>query len=160
MIQPSTLQKYALFGGLTEEQIKIIFPVMVEENFAPKETIITEGKTNDKLFFILEGQVAVSKKDVILASLCEGDIFGEMEILDVMPAAASIKALSQVITMTLSHRSIHDIYRKDLNTFTLFLMNLARDLVRRLRKMDEKYAGNSPAAHSKNASSPLGFYSI
>ena len=147
MIRPSTLQKYALFGGLTEEQIEIILPVMVEENYISEETIITEGKPNDKLFFILEGQVAVAKKDVTLARFCEGDTFGEMEILDVMPAAASIKALSQVKTMTISNRAIREIYKKDLTTFTLVLMNLARDLVRRLRKMDEKFASSPPVLY-------------
>jgi len=144
MIQPSTLQKYALFGGLTEEQIEIILPVMVEENFAPGAIIITEGEPNDRLFFILEGQVAVFKKDVSLACFREGDTFGEMEILDVMPSAASIKALTQVKTMTISNRSMRDIYKKDLTAFTIVLMNLARDLVRRLRKMDEKYASSPP----------------
>ena len=147
MIDPLTLQKYALFGGLTEEQIEIILPVMAEENFAPAEIIIEEGKPNDRLFFILEGQVAVVKEEVSLAGFCEGDTFGEMEILDVMPAAASIKALTQVKTMTISNRSIRDIYKKDLNTFTLVLMNLARDLVRRLRKMDEKYASFPPVLY-------------
>jgi len=146
MIEPSILQKYALFGGLTEEQVEIILPVMVEENFAAEEFIITEGEPNDRLFFILEGQVTVSKKGVTLACFCEGDTFGEMEILDVMPAAASIKALSQVKTMTISNRSMREIYKKDLAAFTIVLMNLSRDLVRRLRKMDEKFA-----------SSPLGF---
>jgi len=146
MIDPLTLQKYALFGGLTEEQIEIILPVMAEENFTPEEIIIEEGKPNDRLFFILEGQVAVVKEEVSLAGFCEGDTFGEMEILDVMPAAASIKALTQVKTMTISNRSIRDIYKKDLNTFTLILMNLARDLVRRLRKMDEKFASSPPVS--------------
>jgi len=147
MVQPSTLQKYALFGGLTEEQIEIILPVMVEENFTSEEIIITEGKPNDRLFFILEGQVAVIKRDISLARFCEGDTFGEMEILDVMPAAASIKALSRVKTMTISNRSIREIYKKDLTTFTLVLMNLARDLVRRLRKMDEKFASSPPVLY-------------
>ena len=138
------LQKYALFGGLIEEQIETIIPFMVEEKYAPDDTLILEGKPNDRIFFIMEGQVSVSKRDVILARFCEGDAFGEMEILDVMPSVASIKALSPVTVMTISNKSLREIYKKDISTFNLVLMNLARDLVRRLRKMDEKFASLPP----------------
>ena len=140
MMQSSTLHKYALFGGLMEEQIENILPFMVEEKFAPEEALITEGNPNDKIFFIMEGQVAVIKKDVVLANFSDGDTFGEMEVLDVMPAAASIKALTPVTAITISNMSLLEIYKKDITTYTMILMNLARDLVRRLRKMDEKYA--------------------
>jgi len=143
MMQPSTLQKYALFGGLMEEQIERLIPFMVEEKFTPEEIIITEGKPSDKIFFIIEGQVAVIKKDLVLARFSEGDTFGEIEVLDVMPAVASIKALSNVTVMTISNKSLRDIYKKDMNIFTLVLMNLARDLARRLRKMDEKFTSST-----------------
>jgi len=144
MLQPSILQKYSLFGGLMEEQIEGIIPFMTEEKFKAEDIIITEGKTNDRIFFIIEGQVSVSKKDMVLINFNEGDVFGEMEVLDVMPAAASIKALTPVRVMTISNKSLRDIYKKDVTTFTLVLMNLARDLVRRLRKMDEKFASSPP----------------
>ena len=143
-MDPSTLQKYALFGGLMEEQIESLLPFMHEEKFNPDEFIITEGKPNDKIYFLIEGQVSVSKKEIILARFREGEAFGEMEVLDVMPAAASIKSLSPVTVLTISNKSLREIYKKDLTTFTLLLMNLARDLVRRLRKMDEKFASAPP----------------
>jgi len=144
MTDLSKLQKYALFGGLMEEQIEGLLPFMVEEKFDTDDFIITEGKSNDKIFFIVEGQAAVLKKDIILSRFCEGEAFGEMEILDVMPAAASIKAFSPVTALTISNKSLREIYKKDITTFTLVLMNLARDLVRRLRKMDEKLASQPP----------------
>ena len=127
-----------------EEQIEDLLPFMNEERFEPGQMIITEGKPNDKLFFIMEGQVAVSKKEAVLTRFSEGDVVGEMEVLDVMPAAASIKALSPVVTMTISNKALRDIYKKDIKTFTLVLMNLARDLVRRLRRMDEKFTSSPP----------------
>jgi len=140
MVRASSLQKYALFGGLLEEQIENIIPLMKEENYAPGECIITEGKANDKIFFLLEGHVAVTKKNVDLAHFGEGEAVGEMEVLDVMPAIASIKALSQVKAMSISNKALREIYKLDVKTFSLIIMNLARDLSRRLRKMDEKMA--------------------
>ena len=143
MLKASVLQKYSLFGGLLEEQIENIIPLMVQEEYAPEEIIITEGKSNDKVFFILKGQVVITKKDVELARFSEGDAFGEMEVLDVMPAVASIRTITPVTLMTISNKALRVIYNLDVKTFSLMIMNLARDLSRRLRKMDEKLA--SPA---------------
>jgi len=140
MVRPQALQKYALFGGLLEEQIETLIPLMKEENYSPDELIITEGKANDKIFFLLEGHVAVTKKNVDLAHFGEGEAVGEMEVLDVMPAIASIKALSQVKAMSISNKALREIYKLDVKIFSLIIMNLARDLSRRLRRMDEKLA--------------------
>jgi len=140
MVQPETLQKYSLFGGLLEEQIERIIPLMEKKTYDPDEIIIAEGTPNDKIHFLIEGQVAVNKGDVLLSRFGEGEAFGEMEVLDVMPAVASIKAVSKVTVLSMSNKSLREIYKIDIKAFSLILMNLARDLSRRLRRMDEKLA--------------------
>lgn len=132
------MQKYNLFGGLEEAQIKSILPLMQKENFNLDDVIITEGKPNDKIYFLIEGQVEVSKNNVFLARFSEGEAFGEMEVLDIMPSIATIKALSPVMAMSISNKTLREIYKLDVKIFSLIVMNLARDLCRRLRRMDEK----------------------
>jgi CRP-like cAMP-binding protein len=144
MVHPETLQKYPLFGGLMEDQIKTIFPLMHHETFNPDETIIAEGNSNDKIYFLIEGQVIVSKGDVELTRFNEGDAFGEMEVIDVMPSIASIKSLTRVSAISFSNKALREIYKLDIKIFSLIIMNLARELVRRLRIMDEK-AASSPS---------------
>jgi CRP-like cAMP-binding protein len=140
MVHPRTLQKYSLFGGLTEEQIESILPLMEHEHFDPEYKIICEGTPNDKINFIIEGTVSVIKGDVDITRLGEGEEFGEMEVLDVMPAVATIQALTPVTVMSISNRALREIYKIDVKVFSLIIMNLARDLSRRLRKADEKIA--------------------
>jgi CRP-like cAMP-binding protein len=142
MIELSILQKYSLFGGLMDDQINVILPFMEQESFGPGEDIIVEGSRNDKIRLIIDGSVAVVKEHIILTELKEGDAFGEMEILDVMPSIATIKTLADTNVLSLSNRSIREIYKKDIKVFSLLIMNLARDLSRRLRRMDEKTAEN------------------
>ena len=127
-----------------EEQIEKIIPLMQQEDFEPDEMIITEGKPNDKVYFIIKGQVAVTKREVLLARFGEGDAFGEMEVLDVMPAVASIKAITQVTMMSVSNKTLRAIYNMDVKVFSLIIMNLARDMSRRLRNTDEKLASQTP----------------
>ena len=143
MVDPQTLQKYSLFGGLLEKQIENILPLMEQENFDPDTEIIIEGRPNDKIQFIIEGEVEVTKGGVVLSHLGEGQIFGEMEVLDVMPSIATIKSLSPVKVMSFSNKAMRLIYKIDIKTFSLIIMNLARDLSRRLRKMDEMVAASS-----------------
>jgi len=137
-MQASALQKYSLFGGLEEEQIELILPLMLKEKYGPDEIIIAEGKPNDKIFFLIEGQVEVTKNNIFLARFSEGEAFGEMEVLDVMPSIATIKTSSPVLAMSISNKALREIYRMDVKVFSLIIMNLARDLCRRLRRMDEK----------------------
>jgi len=143
MTKAEKLQKYSLFGGLLSEQIEQILPHVTDESYATGENIIMEGTPNDKIRFILEGRVEVAKQGVILSELGEGDTVGEMEVLDVMPSAATIRALTDTKVISISNKALREIYKTDIHSFSLVVMNLARDLSRRLRKMNEKAAGGS-----------------
>ncbi|AEF82851.1 Crp/Fnr family transcriptional regulator [Leadbettera azotonutricia] len=144
MIEPTALQRYSLFGGLLKEQIGKILPFMEYESYAPGECIIAEGVCNDRIRFILEGRVAVVKGGLILYEFGEGDEFGEMEVLDIMPSVAAINAMLPTTAISISNKALHQIYKADISIFSMLIMNLARDLSRRLRKMDEKVASESP----------------
>ena len=143
MIDPQRLQKYSLFGGLLEDQIKQILPHMTEELWDAGVDIIVEGTPNDKIRFILEGQAAVVKRGITLHEFKEGDTFGEMEVLDVMPSAATIRTLVPTRTFSISNRGLREIYKTDVQSFSLLVMNLARELSRRLRLMDDKAVANA-----------------
>ena len=138
MITFQTLQKYSFFGGLTEEQIGTILPLMELESHQPDTDIIVEGNPNDKIHFLIFGDVAVIKEGVVLTNLKTGETFGEMEVLDVMPSAATIRTISDVTVMSISNKAFREIYKLDIKAFSLMIMNLARDLSRRIRKMNEK----------------------
>ena len=137
MVDTGTFQSYSLFGGLTAEQIGIIRPLMGTAMFDAGETIIHEGEPNDSIYFILEGRVEVTRKGVLIVELPEGQTFGEMELLDIMPSVASVTAVVPVRLVTISNRCIRTVYNLDSKVFGIVMMNLARDLSRRLRRMDE-----------------------
>jgi len=137
MIDAAAFQAYSLFGGLTTPQIDIIRPLMGSASFEAGQNIISEGQSNDSIYFIAEGRVQVSRCGVPIVELPEGQTFGEMELLDVMPSVATVTARTHVTVVTISNRSIRAVYARDPNVFALVMMNLARDLSRRLRRMDE-----------------------
>jgi CRP-like cAMP-binding protein len=144
MIETSSLHRYSLFGGFLKEQIDKILPLVENETYEEGDNIIIEGYRNDKLRFIMDGRVAVVKQGVILSEFGEGEVFGEMEVLDIMPSAATIRALTPTKVMAISNKALHDIYKEDIQAFSLLIMNLARDVSRRLRKLNERVVEESP----------------
>jgi CRP-like cAMP-binding protein len=137
MIGPTDLQKYSLFGGLMKDQIEKILPLMEQQSYETGDKIIVEGDFNEKIRFIIEGNVSVDKGAVHLYDFKEGSAFGEMEVLDVMPAAATITTTTPTTVMSLSNRGLHKLYKSDIQAFALLIMNLARELSRRLRFADK-----------------------
>ncbi|MBU0927688.1 MAG: cyclic nucleotide-binding domain-containing protein [Spirochaetes bacterium] len=153
MVDTAELQAYSLFGGLTVEQIGLIRPLMGTACFESGAQIIREGQPNDSIYFILEGRVDVSRCGVVIITLPEGQTFGEMELLDVMPSVATITAVGPVRVVTISNRCIRTVYQRDPKVFGIVMMNLARDLSRRLRRMDEMAcdADEKPAGFLRGA---------
>ena len=137
MIDSNNLHKYSLFGGLSEEQIRHILPLLSYDEYENGTQIIVEGTPNDKIHFILDGNVLVKKKGVTLNQFNPGDTFGEMEVLDIMPSIATIEAISKVSAMSISNKTLFEIYKTDTKLFAHLIMNLARDISRRLRRMDD-----------------------
>lgn len=139
------LQSQSLFGGLTDTELNRIFPFLKKVEFKKGEFILKEGEVNDKLFLIYKGAVEIFKhvpkkgsaKDKRIIVLHIGDTFGEMEVIDIQPCIASVKTLEPTTILTLSSRDLYRISKGNLKTFTLIIMNLAREISRRLRRMDE-----------------------
>src|SRR5262245_13406230 len=64
--------------------------------YSAGETIFAEGEKGDFLYYIIEGSVDISRKGRILNTLGEGDIFGEMALLDESPRSATAVAKEDV----------------------------------------------------------------
>ena len=86
-----------------------------------------------------------------LAVLREGDTFGEMELVDVQKRSASVRVLDGLKVLTLSNEDMYEIFQHHKDTFIIILMNVAREISRRLRKMDALVA--SSLYGSKNSQS-------
>jgi len=145
MVDTSVLSKYSLFDGLEQDQIDNILPMMKLEVFEAGADIIVEGTYVGKIRFILDGKVSVIKEGFVLQELDEGVVFGEMEMVDVDPAEATVRALETTTVMTLSIDSLGEIYETDLKAYSFIIMNIARDISRRLRRMNAIAIKESPA---------------
>ncbi len=141
---PDLLRRYSLFGGLIDSQLQTLVARISVSDVAAGTAIMREGEKGDQLFCLVSGEVEVRRGDRVITRLGAGETIGEMELIDMNPRSATVVALTRCTLYALARRDILALQREDLPAFTLVIMNLARDLSRRLRQMDVAAAGTTP----------------
>ena len=136
-----------MFGGLTDDELNLIRPSLDERVFPKGTAILHQGEPNNTVYFIVEGDVAIQKhpeegssEERDITTLHAGDSFGEMELIDIQVCAASAVCLTDVRVITLSNRDLYLLSKTHLHLYTMIIMNLARDISRRLRSTDRLLA--------------------
>ena len=133
------LSNYSLFGGISEESINFLLQYMGLINFKAGEKIFAEGDPGSEICFIMQGKVRVEKSGIALAELGEGEQFGEMYVIDIMPRSADVIGVENGALIKISHRNLHRLSQHDGEAFTLLLLNCSREISRRLRRMNDLY---------------------
>ena len=100
------LRRVPLFSLLTEEQAQQVADAVVKRRFKRNDRIVEQGLKSNALFIILTGRARVLATDtrgreVILATLQQGDYIGEMSLIDNEPHSATVRAESQVDVLML-----------------------------------------------------------
>ena len=138
-ISPQTLTKYSLFAGIEEDAIRFLMQDMELVHFKQGEKIFSEGDHGSEICFIVSGKVQVAKSGAILAELQEGEQFGEMYVIDIMPRSADVIGSESGSFLKINHRDLCRLSLKDKESFILLLLNCGRDISRRLRRMNELF---------------------
>ena len=76
-----------------------------------------------------------------MALLGPGSWVGEMSILDVQPLSATVRTLAPAILLCIKGEDLDRLYRRDMRAYLLVVLNIARELSRRLRVADGMIAG-------------------
>ena len=133
------LRRVPLFSALTPTQAASISDAIIKKRFKRAEIIVEQGKKSDTLYIILTGRARVMSSDsrgreVILATLHQGDYIGEMSLIDDAPHSASVRTEVQTDVLTLGR----DAFSRCLPDNSSMSYNIMRGLVARLRHADRK----------------------
>ena len=109
------------------------------------DVIAREGETNDCMYLIEAGEVCIitnfnTPDAVTLAVLGAGEFFGEMCILDTQPRSATGIAAGQTTVVSVASSAFYHLYQEMPKQHSILLLNIARDLSRRLRHLDAVFA--------------------
>lgn len=135
------LREVGLFGALSDDVLSHLAQTLKRSRVAPGTTIFQEGDAGHELFVVLEGEFEVLKKSrrgrqQRVAILGPSDTFGEMSLIDVQPRSATVRALAPTQLLRIASEDLDALYRHDLKSYAIVVLNIARDLSRRLRVTD------------------------
>lgn len=73
------------------------FPTKARTSIPANTVLLETGKRSGKLYVLIEGQIEISRDNIVVASVREpGAVFGEMSILLDVPHTADVRAVSDV----------------------------------------------------------------
>ena len=136
------LQRMPIFGGIRADTLQFLLAFCPIVSVPTNEFFFREHDQADSMFVLEAGKVAVLKswrgQEYLLRTLKEGDCFGEMAVMDLLPRSASVRAVEDCTAIRLSAANLYQVYEHDLKQFALIQMNMGREVCRRLRKADDR----------------------
>jgi CRP/FNR family transcriptional regulator, cyclic AMP receptor protein len=135
------LEKCALFGALDEKGRREIAGHAKPRSFAAGEPICRLDDLGDSMMAVVLGTVrislpAVRGKEIILADLGAGELFGEIALLDGKPRSANATALTNCELMVLERHDVVPFLKRNPDA----CIKLMEILCARIRRSDERMA--------------------
>lgn len=103
------LKTVSIFSSISDETLAQLARVMTEIELAPEASLFAKGDLGHDMYVIIDGEVRVHDEDHVLNFLGEGDIFGEMAVLDPEPRVASVTATRQSRLLRLERQPLYEL---------------------------------------------------
>jgi CRP-like cAMP-binding protein len=92
------------------------------------DVIAREGEAGDCMYAVLSGAVEVSCNGELLAMLEEGEVFGEMALLEEGPRSATVTAVTATELLRLDRPAFERLVQKDVNFAQFLLVAMSKRL--------------------------------
>jgi small-conductance mechanosensitive channel len=103
-----------IFAPLSSEEITMLAQAAVSHVFAPSETVIRAGDPGSSMFVVHKGRVKVqvseNGRSRTVATLNEGDFFGEMALFTGEPRTANVLALEETEVLEIGHAAMKRVF--------------------------------------------------
>jgi small-conductance mechanosensitive channel/CRP-like cAMP-binding protein len=103
-----------IFAPLSADEITMLAQAAVSHVFAPSETVIRAGDPGSSMFVVHKGKVRVQVSENgrprTVATLNEGDFFGEMALFTGEPRTANVLALEETEVLEIGHAAMKRVF--------------------------------------------------
>ncbi len=117
-MNPELLKKIPLLSRLDDIELSRLATLLEHRTFPSNQTIIWIGEAGEELFLISRGEAVVyypdeQGKETTLATLKEGDFFGDVALLDGGPRSASVRTLCECEMLVLKRDAFYQFLRQN-----------------------------------------------
>jgi len=135
------LSKISIFGGITDVQRIEVFRRLETGFFKKGDCIFKRGDEPTHIYIVKRGKVdiRITDNEVVLKKheLGVGECFGEASLMSMHRHTATALAAEDSEIIVLSRHALNQLRHEDPALFSLLLINIARELARRLKTTDD-----------------------
>jgi CRP-like cAMP-binding protein len=129
------LAKIPLFEACSRRDLAQVAEISVEAELPAGSVLTRQDHDGALAFVVLEGEVEVTRGDMVLGTLGAGDMAGELSLIDGRPRSANVAATTDVRVLQIAAEDFDAL----LDRSPQFTKNLLRSLSHRIRDMDERW---------------------
>lgn len=140
----SVLRTFPLLSAFTDEELADLFVNAAEQTFPAGSFLCKEGERDGHLYFLVQGEVAVSKRGAegaahVLAHLSDGTLLGELSWIMGSPCTANIEVQQEALVIQLNGETLtRQLQSRSPGAFKLGIA-LLRLLAGRLLRMNDQF---------------------
>ncbi|MGE9295642.1 MAG: cyclic nucleotide-binding domain-containing protein [Puniceicoccales bacterium] len=137
----SILHRVSFLGALGPEQRRDVYGYMDEMSVEKGDWIETKGKPATNIYIIQSGVVHLmihrGEQMFYKRDFRAGDSFGEAAMLSLVNNTATFIAAEPCELLVISNKGLRSLHKQKPEVFSLVILNIARDLARKLQYTDE-----------------------
>jgi len=132
-------RKSDIFQGLSDGELSQLAKICKIESFPAGKTICSEGECGQDIFVLAEGKASVMAKKTgmrlsKIGSVNQGEIFGEMSIIEDMPRMADLVTDEESKLVVIDRFELENLMNKNSHLGKVVMQNMAKGLSRKLRR--------------------------
>ena len=126
------LRRVPLFAGLGRREIERLGMLADEVDLPEGRVLMRQGERGDDLFVVVEGGVRVERDGQLLRDLGQGEILGEIALVDGGPRSATVTLTAPSRLLVIGHRQFHAL----MDEFPSVRTHVLATLAARVRNLD------------------------
>ena len=143
MAHEQVLAETEFFADAPASMLTLISAAGKVKKLIRGDVLFESGDEPDSIYVVLSGRIAIAignkpldNRETVIALMDEGDLFGEMGMLDASTRSAGARALEASSVLELPYSAVIE----QLNSSSALMWNVIGMLSRRLRAMDQALA--------------------
>lgn len=141
------LKQTMLADGLDEQELRKLAEIAESKTFYKNDVIFHENETEDSIYLLLEGKVAIERRVLPnqkvsikhIQNVRRGQLFGEMGFLERRSRSATARAKSTVRVIRFRFDDFEQLIQFDKELGVKLLRTIGELLCRRLRRMNDQW---------------------
>ena len=143
------LGKCPLFSPLGHDELALVARYSGYRTYSPGQVVFAEGSHREELYLIREGTIVIRRRvddvEQDIARFVDGEVFGEMDLLDTAPRSASAVAEGPATLLVFPDKiEFGSLLEKHPDVFARVLRKLLGEVARRIRAIDKLISEKTP----------------